>query len=408
MILKYILSLILFSFVAFNYVRISIQFSYFKNYKRALKYGLTPDQVLGYVVLIAGKKGSGKTSFMNCCSQFALANFDSTMFQRMNEILLSIPSFDFTVCNSFVDGIVYSKVKKNLELDLPTLKSSIFSFVKNFKFDSYYTDYISLSDKSRLVYDYCVYYLCMNYPFVYLNSNFNQFDVTHSSYSNYFDISSLELKNCLLKRDYQAISPAVMCYDEASHFFGNDKSSDKDLKASGSGTFLSLVRNGGKNLLRVYLSVQDKDDLVKKFRGQVDTIVKIDKFNVNYFLKGYSNLISLIQFVDGLYHRKIIYDCNTVRNNKSFWFKFSKYCESKAYVKIIVKCFDSETDVESNCYKKNIFYCPLCYFWGTFDTNQYAPVFDYFEQNFSCNRMTSHTSVHSDVALKEFINKIKD
>ena len=393
---------------------------------------------LGYCGVIFGNKGSNKSTLLNFISQNITKGLISLQSSRMQNIMLSLKEIDFNEINKYIDHLVQSEMERNnffdtVQLDRAKIKNSFISYISHKKVElkDYYTDYISITTQIDLLNKYMVYYFDVNYPGNYMLHNGYRYNITHKKLAKFFDYKSIEMKNAIKEKNWQLHKPCVVTFDESSRHKGNVYSNSKDEKLSGSSDTLSLVRNGGENLIYFWSATQIQKDYFKGDRDQADVFLRFYQKKIIKLFPNIQKFCSLLQdlmlslfrfkyrlrylFNNDLYLQQwtIYYNSsnylrnklNSLENFKNFLYAYSiMILRFKGYYKLE----DTEVKNDSGLYDRYQFIGPLYEFWGTFDSHNYTSLFDELDTNYSDNEDKSYVIRSSSEGLvNEYISEAR-
>lgn len=402
-------------YLSFKIVRLN---SLLKSYNYMPYYCMS----LGYCGLIFGNKGSHKSTLLNFISQMITKGLVDSQKSRMLEIKESLKDINFNDVHAFIDDLVIAQMKDNeyidtVQLDRSKIKNSFYTYLSHLQneLNTYYTDYLSLKSKIDLLYDYMEYYFNVNYPGDYMLHNGYRYNITHRKLAKWFDVKSMELNTAVRENNWQISYPVIITYDEASHHKGNDKSNSKEQKESGSSITLSLMRNGGDDLIYYWAAVQDQEDYFKRERKQMDVLLRYhDKRIVRIFLS--------VQIACSLL-KKMAINFNQIRYRLRYLFNYEKYLEewdkyynspsilrnlivklnkinnflfSYSIMKLRCKGYfrveDTLVKNDKDLYDRYLFVGPLYAFWGTFDSHSYKALFRELDTNHASNSNKYYSS----------------
>lgn len=377
---------------------------------------------LGYCGLIFGKKGSNKSTLLNFISQMITKGLISSQLARMNEIKENLQDINFNEVHQFINDLVSSEMIDNnfidtVQLDRSKIKSSFINYLRHFRneLNDYFTDYLSIKPKIDLLYDYMEYYFNVNYPGDYMLHNGYRYNIAHRKLAKWFDVKSMELNTAIRNNNWQISYPVVITYDEASHHKGNDKSNSKEQKESGSSITLSLMRNGGDDLIYYWAAVQDQEDYFKRERKQMDVLLRFhDKKIIKIFPS--------VQFLLNTF-KVLILNFNQIRfrlrylfNNDKYLEEWDKYINSPSILRKLIckinrinnflfsysimklrykgylKVEDTLVKNDTGLYDRYQFVGPLYAYWGTFDSHSYKSLFRELDCNYTSNSNQYYSS----------------
>lgn len=393
---------------------------------------------LGYCGVIFGNKGSHKSTLLNFISQNIVKGLINLQLTRIQNIMISLKEIDFNEINKYIDDIVISNMEKNSffdtsQLDRSKIKNSFVSFLEHKKVElqNYFTDYLSITTKIDLLYKYMVYYFDVNYPGNYMLHNGYRYNITHKKLAKFFDYRSIEMKNVIKDKNWQLHKPCVVTFDESSRHKGNVYSNNKDEKLSGSSDTLSLVRNGGENLIYFWSATQIQKDYFKGDRDQADVFLRFyQKKIIKLFPYVQKSCILLQDLMMSFF--KLKYRLKYLFNNDLYFKEWTNYYNSSNYLRnklnslenfknflyansIMVLRFkgyykleDTEVKNDSGLYDRYQFIGPLYEFWGTFDSHNYSSLFRELDNNYSENEDNSYVvKTSSKELVEEYITEAR-
>ena len=305
---------------------------------------------LGYVINLSGKKGIGKTTTGAAITNYLIQYIQGKMSSDMDNIRKSLPEVDFYILEK-----IYSENLENNEMNHP---KAVELTLQECDFQTFYTDNFHIYDKKKMLEDYLKRYYILNIRQEYVLSKTYFFDCVNMQNARQLDSSSLELKNVLVRKNYQMGLATVIFEDEKQLGGGNVNSNNKQMKTSGKKEQRALIRNAYEGLCFEVTTKQYDSDEMKLERKQIDASINIrSRREINYDL-------SIVRILRTIYNilvfpRKVIYffhhydekmekfkkSCNGLRKFESWIDDLEKIIKSKGYIVVYARKYFDPDDV---------------------------------------------------------------
>lgn len=374
---------------------------------------------LGTSIAINGNKRAGKTTsgagFVHYIS-IIIYNKLSDLMDNNRKILKKI---DFNKVESIFNQQLIITRNYDDALD----RTIVFFIHQDSELDEYYYNYLSLTEKEKLLSEYIEAYFILNIRKKFVYSKGWMFNRITLETSKLYDPNSIELRNVLNKFNWQLDIANIIFDDEKSMDAGNVDSNKRAVKLSGSKEFHSLLANMFRELTYNIVIKQNSKDQILQERNLIDSNLfihrrrilgqfMIPRLALELFLKFVQIPLKIYCFFGRIdFENDYLKRATNYRKLEYQIFRMCKALESFGYIKVrFLNYFDADDvgKLDRNLFDVFDCYFPIRYCYGVVDTYEYnclLPYFKSFKKN-SVNESTSKFNTNNRV--RQYIKKLNE